>query len=73
MQWSELDVDNALWTIPWDRLLKKRMQENHRDPLAKQSLEIINGQPNDGGLVFPNNKGDRLSDVAVGRVHRDNW
>lgn len=73
MQWSELDVDNALWTIPWDRLLKKRMQENHRDPLAEQSLKIIKGQPNDGGLVFPNNKGDRLSDVAVGRVHRDNW
>jgi len=53
MQWSEIDFDKAVWTIPASRM---KMRDAHHVPLSKQSLSILrdiqalNGR---GEFVFP--------------------
>ena len=37
-EWSEFDLDGALWTIP---PLKTKMRKEHRVPLSRQSIAII--------------------------------
>ncbi len=37
-QWSEIDVENALWTVPAQRM---KMKREHLVPLSKQSLHIL--------------------------------
>jgi integrase len=37
-QWSEVDLDEALWTIP---AAKMKMRRPHRVPLAKQAVELL--------------------------------
>lgn len=38
MEWSEVDFDNALWSIPAEKM---KMREAHLVPLSKQSLAIL--------------------------------
>src|SRR5690606_22250705 len=38
MQWTEIDFDKAVWTIPAGRM---KMREAHHVPLSKQSLSIL--------------------------------
>ncbi|TBH22181.1 DUF4102 domain-containing protein [Rhizobium leguminosarum] len=38
MEWSELDLDNSLWTIP---AAKAKMRREHHVPLSRQAVEII--------------------------------
>jgi len=40
MEWSELDLDAALWTIPAE---KAKMRRPHDVPLSTQAVEIIGG------------------------------
>ena len=52
-QWSEFDLDAALWVIPAERM---KMGEEHRVPLSRQALALLRGMlPLSGGvgLVFP--------------------
>jgi integrase len=54
-QWPEIDLDNALWTIPVERL-KDRLHRNqpHRVPLSSRALKIIRKlQGVDDDWVFP--------------------
>jgi integrase len=37
MSWDELDLDRRLWVIPWEHLLKKGNQNDHREPLADKT------------------------------------
>jgi len=37
-EWSEFDLDLALWTIPADRM---KMRRSHRVPLSKQAITIL--------------------------------
>ncbi|MGZ9097761.1 MAG: tyrosine-type recombinase/integrase [Micavibrio sp.] len=37
-KWSEIDLDDRLWTIPAERM---KMRESHLVPLSKQSIEIL--------------------------------
>ena len=71
MRWEELD--GTLWTIPWQRLLKKQMQVDHREPLTPATLAILADQPNDGGLIFPSYTGKELSDTAIAKIHKRYW
>jgi integrase len=52
MRWAELDLDNAVWTIPAERM--KRARE-HEVPLSPQALAIIKRlEPaRTGKFVFP--------------------
>ncbi|TAX99790.1 tyrosine-type recombinase/integrase [Rhizobium leguminosarum] len=38
MQWSELDLENAVWTIP---AAKTKMRREHHVPLSRQAVEVI--------------------------------
>ena len=52
-EWSEFDLDNAVWSIPAHKL---KMRHEHRVPLSRQALAVINGIEHDARmspLVFP--------------------
>lgn len=55
--WAEIDLENAIWTIPAERMKSGKI---HKVPLSKRALEIINlnkiGKPTE--LIFPGPKGD---------------
>jgi len=37
-EWSEIDFDNALWTIPEEKM---KMNQSHIVPLSQQALEVL--------------------------------
>lgn len=52
-EWSEIDLDGALWTIP---ATKTKMRKEHRVPLSRQAIAILKSvRPLTamGGYVFP--------------------
>lgn len=51
-RWSELDLDNALWTVPAERMKKRRV---HLVPLSTQAVELLRElrQITGGELLFP--------------------
>ena len=69
MEWAELDLDAALWTIPSMKMkrtkLEKEQGEAHAVPLSTQAIALIKGlQPltGHGRYVFP---GERSHDRPV--------
>lgn len=64
-QWSEFDLDNAVWTIPADRM---KMGKEHRVPLSSVAVTILKKTPQIEGnpYVFPGAKRERpLSNMAM--------
>jgi integrase len=64
-RWSEIDTENALWTIPGDRM---KAGKEHRVPLSDRALEILKGLPREKGndTVFIGDKpGKPLSNMAL--------
>jgi integrase len=53
MAWSELG-ESGVWTIPPERYKTGRA---HTVPLSKAALAIVNAQPHQKALVFPDRKG----------------
>lgn len=51
-RWSEIDLDNAVWNIPAERM--KSGNYAHRVPLSKQALALLTSLPRDqvGDYVF---------------------
>ncbi|MGB3916236.1 MAG: integrase arm-type DNA-binding domain-containing protein [Thiothrix litoralis] len=62
-QWSEIDLDNALWTIPIKRMkarthVKEANLSSHYVPLSRQAVEILQDLfpltgAGKGGYLFP--------------------
>ena len=50
MRWSEVDLAQAMWTIPAER---SKNGLAHRVPLVGQALTILRGLPPEGERVFP--------------------
>lgn len=66
--WEEIDVEAALWTIPADRMKAGR---EHRVPLSRAALELLNAMPRIGELIFPGaRQGKPLSDMSLSAVLR---
>ena len=66
--WSEIDLEQALWTIPEDRM---KAGKPHDVPLSDAALAILTTTPEAErtGLVFPGAKaGKPLSDVTLAAV-----
>jgi integrase len=63
--WAEIDLADAIWTIPAERMKAKR---EHRVALNAEAVALLKAQPQTGDLVFPNTKGSMLSDMAVSSV-----
>ena len=63
MQWAELDLSNALWTIPAAKMKRSLTQKEHGEPhlvpLPRQAVQILaalqpfTDSPEYGGWVFP--------------------
>ena len=68
-EWSEIDLQAAVWTIPANRMKAER---EHRVPLTDGALALLNALPRtpDTDMVFPNNKGAVLSDMTLTAVLR---
>lgn len=63
-EWKEIDFDNALWTIPAERM---KMGKEHKVPLSKQCLEILEQQKNKcDKYIFPSMRPNRcMSDNTM--------
>ena len=64
MQWSEVDIENATWTIPSARMKAKQI---HNVPLAPRAIEILKQQlGRHESLVFPSIRDKvQLSDMVL--------
>ena len=62
-QWHEVDLDQAVWTIPATRM--KTMRE-HRVPLSNAAIDILTSQQGQHEhIVFPSKKGRHLPRMAM--------
>ena len=65
VEWTEIDQDEGVWTIP---ALRTKAQQEHRVPLCRRAKEILDEArvPGDGSpLVFPNVRGKPLGSLAL--------
>ena len=69
-QWSEIDLEKAVWTIPAERMKAGR---EHRVPLSKPAIELLRNTPRfvDEALVFSGSHGKVLSDMTLLKQLRD--
>lgn len=65
--WDEVDLIAATWTIPASRMKAKR---EHRVALSDEALALLESLPRSGDLIFPNRKGEKLSDMTLTAVLR---
>ena len=63
--WGEVDLTDATWTIPADRMKAKR---EHRAALNEEAVKLLKSLPRSADLIFPNNKDDKLSDMTLTAV-----
>jgi integrase len=60
MEWSEIDFDNHLWSIPKEKKKERRHREDdHLVPLSRQAIELLRDiEPLTGNsrFVFPNQR-----------------
>ena len=68
-EWSEIDVDNALWTIPAEHT---KARQEHRVPLQPQAIKLLKSFSKVAGtnLIFPNRNNKALSDMAFNQIMR---
>lgn len=68
-KWSELDIEEAVWTVPAERM---KAGKQHRVPLSESAIRILSSQPRYEGneLVFPAPRGGQLSDMSMTAVMR---
>lgn len=69
-QWSEVDIESAVWTIPAGRMKADR---EHRVPLTEPMLDILKALPRIEGnpFVFPGARAGRpLSNMALLQLMR---
>ncbi|MEJ0096368.1 MAG: integrase arm-type DNA-binding domain-containing protein [Methylocella sp.] len=63
-KWSEIDFEQAIWTIPSDRM---KMGKEHRVPLAEEAIAVLNlmkaSRVNE--FVFPGRFGKRIGNVSM--------
>ncbi len=50
MEWSEVDLENAMWSIPKEKM---KMKQRHLVPLSRQVLKIIEDLPRTSIYLFP--------------------
>jgi integrase len=59
-QWSEFDLEQAVWVIPSQRM---KAGKPHRVPLSDRAVELLRAMPRNGEHVFGNGK--PLSNMAL--------
>ena len=66
--WDEVDLDNALWTVP---AMRMKAGKEHRVPLAPRAVEILKAtQALGSDWLFPATGGGKLSNMAMNMLLR---
>lgn len=71
MTWNEVDLNEAVWTVPAERMKAKT---THRIPLSTRAVEILQAQQNKAehaDLVFPTVRSKVPSDMILTKFLRD--
>jgi integrase len=68
-EWSEIDLNKALWVIPAEHT---KARQEHRVPLQPQAIALLKSLPVMAGsnIIFPSPKGKALSDMAFSQLMR---
>lgn len=70
--WTEFDLDNAVWTIPGDRM---KARETHIVPLSASAVALLrrrwDERADDTGLVFSKDGEKPISDMTMTKLLRD--
>jgi len=69
--WDEIDLSNAVWTIPAKRM---KMNREHRVPLSEQAISVLKDAEalcDGSGLVFPSARGKQLSDTTLSKLVKE--
>ena len=63
-RWDEIDLDQAVWTVPAERIKGRR---DHRVPLSQEAIRILETLPKfiDQPRVFPSIRGGQLWDTML--------
>jgi integrase len=63
-KWPEIDLEGKTWTVPAERMKAKK---EHRVPLSKQAIELLNALPKVEGtdFLFPGRGQKPLSDMSL--------
>src|SRR5262249_12052456 len=64
-RWSEVDLEQALWTIPAARMKGGR---DHRVPLSECAVELLTNLPRESDFVFPGRFAGTRLDVSVPKM-----
>lgn len=69
-RWSEIDFDNAIWTVPAERMKTRRTNSNdHRVPLSEDAMAVLKSLPrdhkNDYVFISTMRAGEPLSNMAM--------
>ncbi len=70
-RWEEVDLGDAVWTIPAERM---KMNREHRVPLSRQAVDVLRQAEalrDAAGLVFPSARGQQLSDMTLSKLVRE--
>lgn len=71
-RWSEIDLEDRIWSVPAERM---KMKREHRVPLSGRVLELLAAAQmisDESGLVFPSPTGRLLSDSTISKLVREN-
>jgi integrase len=70
-RWREVDFGTSVWTVPLERMGKTKPREEHKVPLAAETLHLLHGlyrdsDAGDDGFVFIGRKaGAKLGSTAM--------
>lgn len=67
--WAEIDLEEAVWTVPGERM---KVGKEHRVPLPPAAVALLKRLPRTEGVdyVFPAPRGGQLSDMTLTAVLR---
>lgn len=65
-EWSEINLEEGVWTIPGEKVKNRNPNEAHTVPLIPRAIEILKSMPQSERYVFPGYRGkDRISENAL--------
>jgi integrase len=67
-QWSEFDLQGAVWTIPADRM---KAGKEHRVPLSPAAVKLLKALPRVDRNVFPGVKGKPITTEAAMKLLKE--
>jgi len=70
-RWEEVDFEDAIWTVPAERMKAAR---KHRVPLSPRAISVLRraqGFGDGSGLVFPSPAGRQLSPSTLSKLVRE--